>query len=100
MLVRAELELPVVATERLGAEDRVLQVQPGEGAGAVLDVVLGVVADAEREQLQQLTTVVLVVDVVVLVWLSSQKIMAGSLDSSTRRSRRSPRPCLRNIAIC
>ena len=44
------------------AEDEFLAVvgPAGEGAGGLLDVVLGVVADSEREQLHQLAGVVLI----------------------------------------
>ena len=34
-----------------------------------------------------------------LSWLSSQMIMAGSLDSSTKSVRKLPMPCRRNILI-
>ena len=46
---------------------RLPRVQPGEGAGALLDVLLGVVADAHGEEFQELAAKVLVDGVLVVV---------------------------------
>ena len=59
--VRTELELPVESTIGLRGRNGRLETPTRKRPRAVLDVVLGVVADTHREELEQLAAVILVV---------------------------------------
>src|SRR5262249_19260697 len=58
--LRAKVKIPAEAAVGLDPRDRVLERPAGEGTGAVFDVVLSVIANAHREQFEQLTAVILV----------------------------------------
>ena len=76
-------------------------VHPGEGARGFADVALGVVADAHREQLEQLAAEVLVrmaLDVLAVVEIHEHRRILEDADQQIAEA--APRPCARNISFC
>src|SRR5262249_40993809 len=61
--LRAKVKIPAEAAVGLDSRNRVLERPAGKSTGAMLDVVLSVIANAHREQLEQLAAVILVVDI-------------------------------------
>ena len=72
----------------------------GQGAGRLLDIVLGIMADAEREQLHQLAGQVLVGMALGVLGASSQISRAGSRSIACRSWPNGARQSERRVSFC